>query len=126
ISPMVMKIQLTLSLIPARLLYMNTSKTPRERYTQEFQEIRRWFAPGLGVKRWFFVVLAGITLLGVGLAILLINLYRTDSTNPVLLNTLSLLALRFLPRFLRGLIFGGLGIGLVAYGIFQLNRSLLR
>ncbi|NJN79411.1 MAG: YvcK family protein [Anaerolineales bacterium] len=34
--------------------------------------------------------------------------------------------MRFLPRILRAIIFGGLGIWLVAYGILQLNRSLLR
>jgi len=85
-----------------------------------------WFAPGLGVKRWFLFVLAGITLLGVGLALVLLELYRTESTNPVLLEILSFASLRFLPRLLRALIFGGLGIGLVSYGIYRLNRSLLR
>ncbi|GAB4457407.1 MAG: YvcK family protein [Anaerolineales bacterium] len=86
----------------------------------------RWFAPGLGVKRWFLLVLLGITLLGVGLAIFLLDLYRTDSTNPILLTLLSYASLRFLPRGLRVVIFAGLGIGLAAYGIWQLNRSLLR
>ncbi len=32
--------------------------------------------PGLGVKRWFGVLLAGITVGGLGLAILVIDLYR--------------------------------------------------
>jgi len=105
---------------------MNNSPTKRERYTQGVREIGLWFAPGLGVKRWYLFVLAGITLLGVGLAILLLDLYRTDSTNPILLNVLSFASLRFLPRVLRVLIFGGLGIGLSLYGIYRLNRSLLR
>lgn len=105
---------------------MNKPQTTRERYEQGFREIGRWFAPGLGVKRWFFVVLAGITLLGVGLALLLLDLYRTDSTNPILLNILSFASLRFLPRFLRVVIFGGLGIGVVLFGMYRLNRSLLR
>jgi len=43
-----------------------------------------------------------------------------------LLEVLSVASLRFLPRILRGLIFGGFGIGLVFYGILRLNRSLLR
>ncbi|MEP7135827.1 MAG: gluconeogenesis factor YvcK family protein [Chloroflexota bacterium] len=105
---------------------MKKLPTTRERYAQGFQEIRRWFAPGLRVKRWFLVVLAGITLLGMGLAILLLDLYRTDSTNPALLDALSIASLRFLPRFLRALIFGGLGVGLVVYGTLRLYRSLLR
>src|SRR5262245_32636696 len=105
---------------------MQKLPTRRERYSQGLREIGLWFAPGLGVKRWLFFVLMGTTMLGVGLALLLLELYRTDSTNRVLLDILSFISLRFLPRLLRALIFGGLGIGLVAYSIYQLNRSLMR
>ncbi|NWG35564.1 MAG: YvcK family protein [Chloroflexi bacterium] len=97
-----------------------------DRFLKNIRGLGRWFVPGLGVKRWFLLVLLGITLLGVGLAIFLLDLYRTDSTNPILLTLLSYASLRFLPRGLRVAIFAGLGIGLVAYGIWQLNRSLLR
>src|SRR5512140_386630 len=85
-----------------------------------------WFVPGLGIKRWLVMILLGITMLGVGLGILLLEIYRTDSTNPVFITTLSYIALRFLPRLVRVLIFGGLGAGLVVYGIWGLNRALLR
>jgi uncharacterized cofD-like protein len=94
--------------------------------SEALRGLARWFVPGLGVKRWFLFVLAGITLLGVGLAIFLLDLYRTDSTNPFLLTVLSYLSLRFLPRVMRALIFGGIGIWLVAYGILRLNRSLMK
>jgi uncharacterized cofD-like protein len=97
-----------------------------DRFLKNIRGLGRWFVPGLGVKRWFLLVLLGITLLGVGLAIFLLDLYRTDSTNPILLTLLSYASLRFLPRGLRVAIFAGLGVGLVAYGIWQLNRSLLR
>jgi uncharacterized cofD-like protein len=80
----------------------------------------------LGIKRWFLVVLLGITFLGVGLAILLLDLYRTEFTDPRILATLDYASLRFLPRFIRVLIFGGIGIGLVVFGIYRINRSLLR
>ena len=105
---------------------MQKSTTNRERYSQGLRELGLWITPGLGVKRWFLFVLAGVTLLGVGMALALLELYRTESTNPVLLEILSVASLRFLPRVFRVLIFGGLGIGLVSYGIYQLNRSLLR
>ena len=105
---------------------MQKLPTTRERYSQGIREIGLWFAPGLGVKRWFFFVLAGITLLGVGLALFLLDLYRTDTTNPVLLEILSYASLRFLPRALRVLIFGGLGVGFVTYGMYRLNLSLMR
>ena len=95
-------------------------------FGKNLRELGRWFKPGLGVKRWYLFILAGVTLLGVGLAIFLLDLYRTDSTNPFLLTLLSLASLRFLPRLARALIFGGIGVGLVTYGIYRLNRSLLR
>jgi len=86
----------------------------------------RWLRPGLDIKRWFLLVMLGITLLGLGFAVILIDFYRTDSTNPILLTLLTYASLRFIPRALRAVIFGGLGVGLVAYGVIQLNRSLLR
>jgi uncharacterized cofD-like protein len=86
----------------------------------------RWLVPGLGVKRWMLVILAGITLLAVGTGIFLLELYRTDTRNPFILSLLALLSLRFLPRLARVLIFGALGAGLVGYGIWRLNRAFLR
>ncbi len=86
----------------------------------------RWLRPGLGIKRWFALVLLGITLLGLGVAVILIDVYRTDSSDPLLLTILSYASLRFLPRIVRAVIFGGLGLWFVVYGILQLNRSLLR
>jgi len=101
-------------------------KAERERFKQYVRDLGRWLAPGLGIKRWFFFVLGGITLIGVGMAILLLNLYRTEFVSPMIITILDYLSLRFLPRALRILIFSGIGIGLVAYGIYRLNRSLLR
>ena len=93
---------------------------------QTLRDIPRWFRPGLGIKRWFLFVLFGITLLALGFAVFLIDLYRTDSSNPILLTFLSYASLRFIPRIWRAIIFGGLGISIVGYGILQLNRSLLQ
>lgn len=100
--------------------------TFRERFVQNLRDLARWFQPGLGVKRWFVVVLLGITMLGVGLAIFVLEIYRTQSTNNLFLTVLAYASLRFLPRVLRVLIFAGLGVGFVTYGILRLNRSLLR
>lgn len=93
---------------------------------QTLRDIPRWLRPGLGIKRWFFFVMIGITLLGLGVAVIVIDLYRTDSSNPLLLTLLSYASLRFIPRMWRAIIFGGLGVGIVIYGIYQLNRSLLK
>lgn len=96
------------------------------RFWQILRDIPRWLRPGLGIKRWFLFVMIGITMLGLGFAVIIIDLYRTDSSNPVLLTLLSYASLRFIPRIWRAIIFGGLGIGVVVYGVYQLNRSLLR
>ncbi len=96
------------------------------KFFQNLRELARWFKPGLGVKRWFLLVLLGITMLGVGLALFLIEIYRTESTNKILLAILTYASLRFLPRVFRVLLFIAFGVGLVGYGIVRLNRSILR
>src|SRR4030042_3057521 len=84
----------------------------------------RWFVPGLGVKRWIILILLGTTLLGVGLAILLLDIYRT-APDTWWLPILSYASLRIISRPLRVLIFGGIGAGLILTGIWGINRSLL-
>lgn len=84
----------------------------------------QWLVPGLGVKRWLLVTLAGTTLIGVGLAILILDVYRT-APDTWWLPLLSAASLRSIARPLRALIFGGLGIGLILTGIWGINRSLM-
>lgn len=84
-----------------------------------------WLTPGLGVKRWIFIILGGTTLIGLGFAVLLIDIYRT-APDSWWLPYLSFLSLRFLARPVRALIFGGLGIWLVWLGTWGLNRALLK
>jgi uncharacterized cofD-like protein len=84
----------------------------------------RWLIPGLGIKRWVIVVLSGTTLLGVGLGVLLLEIYRT-APDTWWLPILSIVSLRALSRPLRVVIFGGIGLGLVLLGIWGINRALL-
>ncbi|MGD8454967.1 MAG: uridine diphosphate-N-acetylglucosamine-binding protein YvcK [Anaerolineales bacterium] len=95
-----------------------------ERIVENIRQFLRWFTPGLGVKRWFFVILMGTTAISIGLAFLLLDLYR-NTTDDRFLTFISYISLIFLPRPLRALIFAGLGIGLVIIGILRLNRSIL-
>lgn len=85
----------------------------------------RWLTPGLGVKRWLVVILMGTTLIGLGFAVLVIDFYR-KAPETWWLPLLSYLSLRFLARPLRAIIFGGLGVGLVLFGTWGLNRALLQ
>ena len=101
----------------------------RQNKVVRFQGLRRflrWFVPGLGVKRWLVVALAGMTMLGVGLAIFLLDIYRTESTNQAFLTFLSYISLRFLPRWVRVVVFGGIGLSFIGLGIWEMNRSLMR
>lgn len=84
----------------------------------------RWLTPGLGVKRWLGLILIGTTFIGLGLAVLALDVYRT-APDTWWLPALSAASLRFLPRPLRALIFGGMGVGFILVGIWGLNRSLL-
>lgn len=85
----------------------------------------RWLIPGLGVKRWLLLTLFGTTMIGVGLAILVLDIYRT-APDTWWLPLLSAASLRFIARPLRALIFGGLGLILILSGIMGVNRSILK
>jgi uncharacterized cofD-like protein len=85
----------------------------------------RWFLPGMGVKRWLVFILAGTTLLSVGIAFVLLDFYRT-APDTWWLPALSVISLRFLDRLARALVFGSIGGGLIIYGIYGINRTLLK
>jgi uncharacterized cofD-like protein len=93
-------------------------------FKREFVGILRWFVPGLGVKRWLVILLTGITLLGVGVAYFLLDIYRTTNADS-LIPILDVASLRFFPRPVRVAIFLLLGLGLVFWGLWELNRALL-
>lgn len=84
----------------------------------------RWLIPGLGVKRWFILILLGTTLIGVGFGVVILEVYRS-APETWWLPLLSAASLRFLARPLRALIFGGAGLGLILFGIWELNRSIV-
>lgn len=94
------------------------------RFPEILAQFGQWLKPGLGVKRWVILILFGITLIAVGLGILLLEIYRT-APETWWLPILSWASLRFLPRPLRVIIFGGLGFGLIGFGIWELNRSII-
>jgi uncharacterized cofD-like protein len=90
-----------------------------------FSRQLRWFVPGIGIKRWILLILFGTTLLAVGLAVLILDIYRT-APSTWWLPAFSFLSLRFLDRTLRAIVFGGLGIAFLFWGVTGLNRSLLK
>ncbi len=102
----------------------NSQRNWLHRLGGTLQQSLRWLTPGLGVKRWMLLILFGITLLGVGLAIVILDVYRT-APQTWWLPIISTASLRFLPRLLRAIIFGSLGVAMIVGGIWGINRSLL-
>ncbi len=95
------------------------------RFWESLRRELQWFRPGLGYKRWLILVLMGVTLLGVGLGLTILDVYR-NAPDTWWLPVISALSLRFLDRPIRILIFGGIGVILILIGIWGSNRSLLR
>jgi uncharacterized cofD-like protein len=97
-------------------------------YQRLFSLIRlemRWLTPGLGIKRWIIIFLLGATLIAVGLAMAVLDVYRT-APDTWWLPIFSAASLRFLDRTVRAIVFGGLGITLVIVGSVGLSRALLQ
>jgi uncharacterized cofD-like protein len=70
------------------------------------------------------LVLAGITLIAVGVALIVLDVYRS-TPDEWWLPFISTISLRFMPRLLRVVIFGGIGAGVLIAGIWGLNRALM-
>lgn len=83
--------------------------------------MRRWLQPGLGVKRWLVAIVVGTVLFGLGVALLLLDLYRVSPASPIL----SLLGREDSADALQVvvLLFGG--VLLIYLSVFRLNRTLL-
>jgi uncharacterized cofD-like protein len=81
----------------------------------------KWLTPGLGVKRWLGLLMLGVTLLGLGIAFLLVDAYRTRPL-PFLFYVLTL---RGLPSLARAALAGGLGLTMVVVAVIQINRSII-
>lgn len=91
------------------------SNTPlRNRWSQLLR-------PGLHIKRWILLLFMGITVAGLGLAFLIREWYITEQLPRIVY----LLALTFLPDWLRGLLLLGTGLLLVIVAVWYLNRSIV-
>lgn len=80
-----------------------------------------WLIPGLRVKRWFLLMIIGITLIGIGIGFLLVEIYREVP----LPGFVYYLTLQFLPRWARGVIVGLIGISAFVIGLLKLNNSIV-
>ncbi len=83
--------------------------------------ILKWLAPGLRIKRWLLLLMVGIAVLGVGVAQVIVALYRTSA----LPQPLHLIMFHFLPVWARVLLAAVAGLGSIIVGLYELNRSIL-
>jgi uncharacterized cofD-like protein len=81
----------------------------------------RWFMPGIGIKRWIGVILIGSTFIALGITVLIMNFSQSSSDMGLVSYSL-----RTLDRILYAFIFGAIGVGLVLFGVWGLNKALLR
>jgi uncharacterized cofD-like protein len=115
---------LTLSLGDGIVDFVQEKKdisSPDGRLRRSWALLTRWLEPGLGVKRWLAALVLGTAMVGLGLAIVLLDAYRAHPESPIL----TLLSLRALPRIIRALLLGSAGVGLMVFSIFKLNTALL-
>lgn len=80
-----------------------------------------WLRLNLGVKRWVLVFLAGIVTLGVGIAFALVETYQGGALPPAL----NLLTLQFLPRWVRAILLGVVGLGSILFSLHKLSTTIL-
>lgn len=97
----------------------------KDRLKNTLSQIRRWLAPGIGIKRWLVVVLLGTTLIALGLAFFALDIYRDTSVGWVR-KALMTISLSSYPRWLRAMIYGVVGVVILFIGLIELNRSVLK
>lgn len=91
------------------------------RWGHSVSDLYKWMLPGMRIKRWLLLLLAGVAAIGLGLAYLLRDIYQTWTFPPIAYY----LTLQFLSRPVRAALFGMAGLSAIAVAVFQLNRSLL-
>jgi uncharacterized cofD-like protein len=100
---------------PVRILRDLSS---RERDWGPFWE---WLKPGLGVKRWLGLAVLGTVLIGLGAALILLDINSAYPDSPLL----AWLSLRFIHPWLRATLLGLIGFGVLIVAILRINRTLL-
>jgi uncharacterized cofD-like protein len=86
-------------------------------------KIPRWLYPGMHLKRWLVLVFAGVSMLGLGAAVYLIDVYRSFAADEIPL--IYYLTGAWLERPVRAAVFGSIGGILTVLGVWGLMRSVV-
>ncbi len=87
----------------------------------EHMKIVKWLYPGMHIKRWILLLMLGTTASGLGLAYVMVHIYRTQPLPAYVYY----LTLQFIPRLFRAALFSGLGLAAVIIALVRLSESLL-
>ncbi len=87
--------------------------------------LRRWLRPGIGIKRWLLVGLAGQMLIALAAALLLRPLLIGARPGDGSLDAFGYLTLQFLAPEMRAVVLLVVGIGLFLYGGWHVLRALV-
>jgi uncharacterized cofD-like protein len=77
--------------------------------------------PGMHIKRWLLLLLAGLVATSLGFAYIFVHLYRTQPFPEIV----AVLTLQFIDRPIRGALFLAVGGAAVVTALLRLNQSLL-
>src|SRR5207253_488318 len=89
-------------------------------------EIVKWLRPGMQVKRWLLLLFVGVLLCSLGVALLLVQLYREVDFPGYSGQVVYYLFLEFIgPQWLRATILLAGSVSLVLAALFFFNRALL-
>ena len=81
----------------------------------------KWFYFGMHIKRWLLMMLVGVAIMGLGFGYFLREAYGTYTFPAwVYYGTL-----QFFPRYLRGVLFVTVSLGVISFSVWKLNQSLL-
>jgi uncharacterized cofD-like protein len=81
----------------------------------------RWLTPGLHIKRWLLLLLAGMVLVSLGIGYALRNFYEVGRFPEFVAQ----LTLQFLPRYVRAALFGLVGVSIIGFALYKMTQSML-
>src|SRR5688500_4509952 len=82
----------------------------------------KWLYPGMHVKRLLILLIFGVTFVALGIAYILVHLYRTQPFP----GEAAVVTLQFVSRPVRGAIFLAIGLGVGVVAFLRLSSSLLQ